>query len=381
MQNERRGFKNVRICLTHLPESPAVFNVRRSTPPRRKKLVIRGGKKELFLGHSADPHLKEFGTSSEPLATDLMPVSSNVPDLTKSHNELPATTSMKSHLAPAFFNLTDHEETTNLSKHLSPCTEASEDAEQRQSFHRISQETIRRAPSVVSESFLEANSEAESTRTAPPRLRYRRSFDRDWKRPHREHARRSPAPPSPRLRRPSLLEEEYVIVPKKNIVRNFRQILGHPASNERRRLPLVPEPAHWRLSEQPYSYDSRYVGGSRDQYEPRRVSEFGSERSVRPISKVEALIEGASDHIRHRPGAYEERYEPRRVSEFGSERSVRPISRVEARIEAASDYIRRHTRALEEREREVEREVFRYRELRRISLQETGRAFKSTYWQ
>lgn len=339
MQNERRGFKNVRICLTHLPESPAVFNVRRSTPPRRKKLVIRGGKKELFLGHSADPHLKEFGTSSEPLATDLMPVSPNVPDLTKSLNELPATTSMKSHLAPAFFNLTDHEETTNLSKHSFPCTEASEDAEQRQSFHRISQETIRRAPSVVSESFLEANSEAESTRTAPPRLRYRRDFDRDWKRPHREHARRSPAPPSPRLRRPSLLEEEYVIVPKKNFVRNFRQILGHPASNERRRLPLVPEPAHWRLSEQPYSYDSRYVGGSRD------------------------------------------RYEPRRVSEFGSERSVRPMLRVEARIEAASNYIRRHTRALEEREREVEREVFRYRELRRISLQETGRAFKSTYWQ
>ncbi|MCJ1248981.1 hypothetical protein MMC30_006202 [Trapelia coarctata] len=106
----------------------------------------------------------------------------------------------------------------------------------------------------------------------PPR---RRDSYRDGKRPHREHARRSPPPPSPRLRRPSLLEDEYVIVPKKNIFRDVPLAPRLPISDSLRRLSSVRDPARPPLTGHSYTYDSPHMREARDHYEPRRQGEFG----------------------------------------------------------------------------------------------------------
>lgn len=111
--------------------------------------------------------------------------------------------------------------------------------------------------------------------------RHRRDSHRDGKRPHREHTRRSPPPPSPRLPRSSLLDEEYVIVPKKNIVRDVLLSSGLPISDGLRRLSSVREPARPPLTGHSYTYDSRDIRDHRDRYEPRRASEFGLGSLVR----------------------------------------------------------------------------------------------------
>lgn len=117
--------------------------------------------------------------------------------------------------------------------------------------------------------------------------RYRRESYRDSKRAHREHARRSPPPPSPRLRRSSLLEDEYVIVPKKNIVRDVPMASGLPISDGLRRLSSVREPARPPLTGHSYTYDSPHMRDARDRYEPRRQSEFSLGSLVRRGSEAQ----------------------------------------------------------------------------------------------
>ena len=117
--------------------------------------------------------------------------------------------------------------------------------------------------------------------------RHRRDSYRDGKRPHREHSRRSPPPSSPGLRRSSLLEEEYVIVPKKNIVRDVPLASGLPISDSLRRLSSIREPARPPLSGQSYTYDSRDIRDPRDRYETRRASEFGLGSLVRRGSEAQ----------------------------------------------------------------------------------------------
>ena len=105
--------------------------------------------------------------------------------------------------------------------------------------------------------------------------RHRRDSYRDGKRSHREHAHRSPAPPSPRLRRSSMLEGEYVMIPKKNIVRDVPLASAFPISDGLRRLPSMREPARPPLSGHSYTYDSPHIRDTHDRYEPRRQGEFG----------------------------------------------------------------------------------------------------------